>query len=287
MAQHTLIQWCDSSVNPTMGCDGCELWDAHRKSCYAGGQTERRQGMPGFPPSFTQPTPFPGRMAKAARWSDLTGQPRKDKPWLDGSPRLIFVSDMGDALSAALSFEYLETEIITSVTSPAGRRHRWLWLTKQPSRMGKFCRWLRELGIPWPENLWVGTSITTRATLGRIPHLLKVGDELTTRFLSVEPQVEEVSLRPWLPELDWVIQGGESGRGARPFDLAWARGLRDECRNATVPYFLKQLGRRPVDCGLELKLRDPHGGDWTEWPDDLRVRDTPGNPTSTLIQMPA
>lgn len=26
MALQTPIQWCDSSVNPAMGCGGCELW---------------------------------------------------------------------------------------------------------------------------------------------------------------------------------------------------------------------------------------------------------------------
>ncbi|MFL6335150.1 MAG: DUF5131 family protein, partial [Pyrinomonadaceae bacterium] len=39
--------------------------------------------------------------------------------------------------------------------------------------------------------------------------------------------------------------GGESGPHSRPFDLAWARSLRDQCREARVPYFLKQLGSNP------------------------------------------
>ena len=29
MTFRTPIQWCDDSVNPTMGCDGCELRDPH------------------------------------------------------------------------------------------------------------------------------------------------------------------------------------------------------------------------------------------------------------------
>ena len=36
MSIMTKIQWCDSTVNPTMGCDGCEIWGSQRKSCYAG-----------------------------------------------------------------------------------------------------------------------------------------------------------------------------------------------------------------------------------------------------------
>lgn len=36
MSANTTIQWCDSTVNPVQGCDGCELWAANRRSCYAG-----------------------------------------------------------------------------------------------------------------------------------------------------------------------------------------------------------------------------------------------------------
>ena len=99
MSAHTTIQWCDSTVNPTMGCRGCELWNATEKTCYAGIMTEKWKGKQGYPDSFLQPKLFPGRMQIAASWSDLTGQPRKDTPWLNGLPRIIFISDMGDSLS--------------------------------------------------------------------------------------------------------------------------------------------------------------------------------------------
>lgn len=26
MSKNTAIQWADSTINPVMGCDGCELW---------------------------------------------------------------------------------------------------------------------------------------------------------------------------------------------------------------------------------------------------------------------
>jgi protein gp37 len=42
--------------------------------------------------------------------------------------------------------------------------------------------------------------------------------------------------------LDWIIAGGESGREARPMHPAWARGLRDQCASAGVPFFFKQWG---------------------------------------------
>src|SRR5438309_9245945 len=122
MSMKTKIQWCDSSVNPTMGCEGCELWTAKVRICYAGNLHTRFGGVTkGYSPRFEQLTFWPGRMAEAAGWPDLAGTRRKQKPWLDGLPRLIFVSDMSDALSADVPFEFLEQEIIEVVTSTAGQ----------------------------------------------------------------------------------------------------------------------------------------------------------------------
>jgi protein gp37 len=214
-------------------------------------------------------------MNQAAGWPSLAGRQRADKPWLDRLPRLVFVSDMSDSMSLTVPFEYLRDEIILNVRSERGKSHQWLWLTKRPDRMARFCRALADQGIEWPDNLWAGTSITSQATSSRIRHLLEVGSERTIRFLSVEPQVEAVDLSPRLPEIDWVIQGGESGRGARPFNLAWALSLIEDCDRLGVPYFLKQLGSNVVESGKRLVFCDGHAGDWTEWPADLRVRRMP------------
>ncbi len=111
----------------------------------------------------------------------------------------------------------------------------------------------------------------------------------------------EMSWGHWLgPDLiDWVIVGGESGPRARPMDLAWARSLRDQCATAGVAYFMKQLGSNPVmhaedlavglgwrhvsapatatasDDTWPVKLREAHGRDMSEWPEDLRIRTWP------------
>jgi protein gp37 len=82
------------------------------------------------------------------------------------------------------------------------------------------------------------------------------------RFLSVEPLLAPVDLGPYLGEVDWVIVGGESGPKARAFDVEWARALRDQCKGANVPYFLKQLGGWPnkrhhlIDFPPDLRLRE-------------------------------
>ena len=276
MADNTTIHLCDSTVNPVMGCDGCELWNDDRRSCYAA-ILHRRHGKnnPGYATQFNRVERFPGRVAEAARLSDLTGLRHRSKPWLDGRPRIIFVSDMGDALSKEVSFKYLEAEIIDNVTSSAGRRHIWLWLTKRPERMAEFSIWLADWGVTWPRNLWVGTTVTTNETVWRLDELFEVGDGRTVRLVSVEPQLENIDLRRHLPGLDWVIQGGESGSDARPFDMAWARQVREHCREAGVHYFFKQLGSKPYSEGKPLGLKKRDGSDWSEFPEDLRVREVP------------
>jgi len=110
LGKTTEIQWCDSTVNPTTGCDGCELWSEHGpRTCYAGILHEGRmaKALPDlYDKDFTQVRLAKGRMVKAAAWSDLAGTDRPDKPWLNGMPRTIFVGDMGDILSRTISYDY-------------------------------------------------------------------------------------------------------------------------------------------------------------------------------------
>lgn len=234
---------------------------------------ERWKGHKGFAPTFEEVTEFPGRMAQAAAWSDLTGKDRPDKPWLNGRPRMIFVSDMSDAFSVGVSFEYLIDEIIDVVRFEKGSRHRWLWLTKRPERMLAFAKAIERLGGDWPSNLWAGTSITSRKTFNRYRALTKMPCPI---FLSVEPQIELLDLNFGRRKPDWIIQGGESGKEARPFQIDWADIMRRQCRTWDIPYFLKQLGANPVFAdGQPFEIDDPHGSDWSKWPYDMRVREVP------------
>lgn len=285
MGDNTPIQWCDSTVNPVMGCEGCELWTDSVKRCYAGDLHRMRSKNKGFASRFEVPELFPGRTTDIARTKDLTGNDRPDKPWLDGLPRLIFVSDMGDALSNSVPFDYLRQQIVDVARSGKGSRHRWLWLTKRPGRMAQFSDWLSQHGGEWPANLWAGTSVTGPDSFGRARDLLSVGNDETVRFLSVEPQLSAVDLTSLVDHYDWMIHGGESStRGnARPFQIDWATELRDVCAEAGVPYFLKQLGSNPRLDGERLSLNDGHGGDWIEWPEDLRVRQMPDCQVSAQV----
>jgi protein gp37 len=278
MGKKTGINWCDDTVNPTSGCDGCELWiPGQGGPCYAGNFHEMRlsKSLPLlYDPVFTNVRLIPGRMAKAVRCMDLVGKARPEKPWLDGLRRKIFVGDLGDIFSAAVTFDFLKAEIIDVAMSKDGSRHDLLLLTKQPQRAALFASWL---GIPWPENVWVGVSITSKASLPRISQLLNI--PATHRYLSIEPLVSDPHLTPaHIQGLDWMIVGGESDQGtkqARPFQVEWAEKIIDLGQQTNTAVFIKQLGSRPRSGNSDCFIRDSHGGDWLEWDNHLRVRQMP------------
>jgi len=60
--------------------------------------------------------------------------------------------------------------------------------------------------------------------------------------------------------LGWVIAGGESGPGARPMHPDWARGLRDQCQAAGVPFFFKQWGAWAPTGAFGIGGHDPRRG---------------------------
>lgn len=321
MGQFTDIQWCHSTINPTTGCDGCELWAGDDRTCYAGNYHEDRMAnaLPQlYAKDFKEVRLAPNRMRNAAGWSDLlkvTGsveakRQHAAKPWLDGLPRLIFISDMSDALSDAVPFEYLQTEVIETVASVRGKRHMYLWLTKQPARAVEFELWLRERDIEWPKNLGMGTSLTTQATLPRAMTLAR--HSAPYKYLSIEPMRGPVDLSR-LGELPrgtfaQAILGGGSGNEKVATEILWFYRLLRQCRELGIPPFVKQLGSRVHmsfstwqsafqqltdkhdftldEAGASMGIwrgYDSHGGDWIEWPEDLRVRDADGELIRSLV----
>jgi len=231
-----------------MGCDGCELWNEATgvKRCYAGTLTERYRGhSKGYPEKFTEPQLFPERIAKMLRWSDLTGTERKDKPWLNGYPRLIFLGDMGDNFTESLPLDWLAPYVADMINSP----HSYIVLTKRPGRMVEFWRnWLGERdGISIPSNFWLLTSVTGPENGGRIRELLKLRAlGASVLGVSYEPAWGAVDFRPFLLTdidfLDWIIAGGESGTGAKPSHPDFIRAARDACQTAGAAFFFKQWG---------------------------------------------
>lgn len=77
------------------------------------------------------------------------------------------------------------------------------------------------------------------------------------------------------PLIHWVVIGGESGSGARAFAVEWAERTVSQCEESGVAVFVKQLGAAPAWHLDWLHLKDRKGGDMSEWPADLRVRQWP------------
>jgi protein gp37 len=147
-----------------------------------------------------------------------------------------------------------------------------------------------------PPMIWAGVSVEDQKWADiRIPILLETPAAI--RWISAEPLLGPIDLRRgdgihnWLPDveqqgservvvctahghplpcrqpgcrhIDWIVAGGESGRGARPMHPEWARSLRDQCRDAGVPFHFKQAGSVLArEWGGSGK-----GGDPADWPE--------------------
>lgn len=128
-------------------------------------------------------------------------------------------------------------------------------------------------------NAWLGVSAENQETFDK-----RHGDLGNTpaavRYLSLEPLLGPIDVAPFCESFQtrWVIVGGESGRDARPCRLAWVRDIVRQCADYGVACFVKQLGSNAEEgFGVNRKLGLKHykGGDPSEWPADLRVREFP------------
>jgi protein gp37 len=190
-------------------------------------------------------------------------------------PATIFVGDMFDLFHEAIAEQLIEQVFLTIVEA---KQHIFQILTKRAERMQNWvsCRMFRP-----HSHIWLGVSVEDQQRADeRIPLLLQT--PAAVRFLSVEPMLEAINLSKLIamPErdgpndnywscslcgcnfdpgdahecplgfdtqkLDWIICGGESGPGARPFNLAWGESLLAQCKAAGVPFLMKQVGSKPV-----------------------------------------
>ncbi|MGH2615675.1 MAG: DUF5131 family protein, partial [Thermomicrobiales bacterium] len=263
MPGDTKIEWADATWNPVTGCTKASTGCDH---CYAEAFAERFRGVPGHPyeQGFDLKL-WPERLEIPLRWT---------------KPRRIFVNSMSDLFHPGVPDFFIAK--VFAVMAMADQ-HTFLILTKRPRRMAKLMSspefWsdiahaCLELALPWPAevwplpNVWLGTSVENQEAAFRGDYLART--PAAVRFLSCEPLLGPLELWKWLlpdsgsPAVDWVIGGGESGRGFRPVEADWVRGLRDQCVLARVPFFFKQWGGfRSKSEGRELD-----GRTWDEFPE--------------------
>ncbi|RQS88036.1 phage Gp37/Gp68 family protein [Burkholderia seminalis] len=271
MSANTKIEWCDHTFNPWEGCQkvgpGCDHCYAETRNARFAGGSAVNWG-PGAPRRRTSP----------ANW-------RKPLAWEDahaeffaahGRRQRVFCASLADVFDNAVPDAWRADLIDLIWNTP---HLDWLLLTKRIGNAWPMITRALELAgrgvnTPWPwSNVWLGATIVNQAEADRdIPKLLEVPARV--RFLSMEPLLGPVDLRTIdidghseiypltgttgctdddgnpvadMPALDWVIVGGESGAEARPMHPDWARELRDQCADASVPFLFKQWGEwKPV-----------------------------------------
>ena len=230
MADNSAIEWTDATWNPVTGCTKVSRGCDH---CYAERFAERWRGIPGHP--YQQG--FDLRL-----WESRLDQPAR---WR--RPRMIFVNSMGD-----LFHKDVPTGFIDRVFEQmeAVDRHIYQVLTKRSLRMRDYLRGRYAHRAP-PPHIWCGVSVEDCTVCSRIRHLAMA--PAAVRFLSLEPLLGPLGTIA-LEGIAWVIVGGESGPRARPLEPGWVCQIRDQCRDARVPFFFKQWGgQTPKAGGRELE----------------------------------
>jgi len=281
MGENTAIAWCDHTWNPWWGCSrvspGCE-------HCYAETLATVRRKLPVWGVDAQRKPMSEDYWRAPIKWNA--------KAERAGTRRRVFCASMADVFEIAPA-----RNVDANLTMTAARARLWdliertpaldwLLLTKRPHNIERLLapRWLSE----FPSNVWLGITAEDQERYDkRWPILRSLSVSPTVRFVSHEPALGPLDLLAlphdsrdeWdLLELpDWIITGGESGPGARPYDLGWARDLVAQTKGSPIAMFVKQLGADPIDglAGYSVILRDRKGGDPSEWPEELRVQQFP------------
>ena len=274
MSDNTRIDYLDATWNPVIGCSkaspGC-------RSCYAERMSRRIACMGDKPINQAY-----RRVVDQRGWTGRIAlvESTLEKPLQWKRPRVIGVGFMGDLFHENVPIEYIVR--VWEIMAVADW-HTYIILTKRAERM---CKATRKVGYGFIDTLpnVIGmVSVENQAAADvRVPWLLK--SNFAHRGLSVEPMLGPVDIEPYLTScvgcgnakstamgmehpgsgndlcracgkpadesssIDWVICGGESGPGARPMHPNWVRSLRDQCREAGVPFFFKQWGAWVSHC---------------------------------------
>ena len=287
MSENSKIEWTDHTFNPWEGCQkvgpGCDHCYAETRNARFAGGAAINWG-PGAPRRRTSASNW--EMPK--RWNSqsaafLAQYGRRQRvfcaslaDWLDNQVDTEWLVDLLEVVRTTPNLDWLLlSKRIGTWRARIKTSFEWVWVNARV-RLAELLSWLADWldGKP-PANVWIGATIVNQPEADRdIPRLLQI--PAAKRFLSMEPLLGPVDLTSIdvmggdgvifplkgttdcvddegapaddVPALDWVIVGGESGRGARPMHPEWASSLRDQCEAAGVPFLFKQWGEwAPAD----------------------------------------
>ena len=240
MAERTRIAWTDHTFNPWIGCQavspGCE-------NCYAETLTNRR-GWTQWGPEGQRVRTSEGYWKQPVRWERRAAE--------SGERERVFCASLADVFDNQAPEGGREDlwELIRRTP-----HLDWQLLTKRPQNMEEM------LPPDWQEgyaNVWLGVSAEDQVEYDRRWPLL-AATPAALRFVSYEPALGALTLREHGSKPDWLIWGGESGKGARPPEAAWMRNITQECVEAGIPVFGKQWGHykaNPLVSETGILLRD-------------------------------
>ncbi len=258
------IEWTERTWNPIIGCskvsEGCA-------NCYAETMATRLSCNPKAPIEYQS-------VITNKKWNGTTELVRSalEIPLKRKKPTIYFVGSMTDLFHESVKTEWLDKVFwIMGMCS----QHRFILLTKRPDLMQAYLNDAKphliesRFRFPFP-NIILGVTAENQEQANiRVPVLLNT--PAAARFVSIEPMLGAVDLQRIQPagknyyiryleglscdnidlyveeKIDWVICGGESGPNARPMHPDWARSLRDQCKEASIPFFFKQWGEWAAD----------------------------------------
>lgn len=236
MADKTAIAWTDHTWNPWMGCHKVSQGCTH---CYAETMVKNRMGRPGlWGADGVRARTSPAIWRRPYKWN-LEAQAA-------GVPARVFCASLADVFEDYPGPNEWRPEVFKAI-----RNTPWLdyqLLTKRPENVARMVP--DDWSIERYPNVWLGTSIEDDRVRERAQDLLQV--PATVHFVSYEPAIGPLDLRPWLHDIEWVIVGGESGPGHRPMDLEWARDMQDQCAqsDAYTAFFFKQDAAHRTEMGI-------------------------------------
>ncbi len=236
MGQNSKIEWTDHTFNPWWGC--LKISEAC-KNCYAEAFAKRVGqkvwGLDG-----------PRRFFGDKHWDE----PLKWDARLRGTGRRarVFCASMADVFEDRRDLDASRDRLWRLIDATPNLD--WLLLTKRPA----VARAINPWGSQWPANVWLGTTVENQKRADEnLPELLSTSARI--RFISAEPLLGPLELKPYIGGLHWVITGGESGPKARPASPTWFRSLMLQCMSSNVPFHFKQWGDWAPGDGENLAKR--------------------------------
>ena len=234
MADNSIIAWTNHTFNPWMGC--MEV-SPECDNCYARVLVTGKMGMPGN----WGPAPATRRVTSDSYW-------RQPYVWARAAKAAkqrhrVFSGSLCDVFESHPTCEATRPRLWELIRDTP--ELDWLLLTKRPLNIPD------RLPEGWPyRNVWLGTSIGQRQYAFRARQLVRV--KAVVHFISAEPLLEDLAPALDLADIEWLIVGGESGRGYRPMETQWARNLKTLCEANRTAFFFKQSAAPRTEMGIQL-----------------------------------